>query len=168
VLKKVKKKLLIQFRDRDPIALLCKMSRLQKKLWKLAVTCNDGELSKTAFDLNEMIARRAKRKTKFKSRTQGTPTAKIFDIVQSLPHGASVQADDFLEFGPRHFVNVTLQRLCERDGILARPAWGKYIRIDPSESSNIQNIRRKLRKPKTEQSQATRPSKKRSEGKRNL
>jgi hypothetical protein len=124
------------------------MAKLQKRLWKLAVSCTGEELSRTSFSLSDTIPKRAQRKRRFKIRPEGTPTAKISDIVLSLPFGAPVQADDFLKFGTRHFVNVTLQKLCQRDGILARPAWGKYVRIDPNEPGNVQNVRRKLRNPK--------------------
>jgi hypothetical protein len=58
--------------------------------------------------------------------------------------GAAVEAKDFYELGTIHFVNAALDRILKRDRILARPAWGKYIRIDPNEADSVENtIRRR-------------------------
>jgi hypothetical protein len=135
-----------QFRELDPMALLVEMARMQKKLWRHAVLVSGDGASKTAIVTPaEGVPLHAKRKKKFHVRREGTRTGQILERILSLPKGTPVEASDFYEFGTIHFVNVVLHKLCEQDQILARYAWGKYMRIDSSEANTIQNVRRKLR-----------------------
>jgi hypothetical protein len=141
-----KKHLLKEFANLDPLALLTEMAKLQKRLWKLAVSSNGEDLSRTAFAPAQTIPVRAKRKKKFHKRPEGTPTSKILEKILSLPPGAPVEAKDFYDLGTIHFVNSVLHNILKRDRLLARPAWGKYIRIDPSEANTAVNVTRKLKK----------------------
>jgi hypothetical protein len=100
------------------------------------------------------IPQRAKRKKRFHRRPEGTPSAKIFETILALPLGTAVEAKDFYELGTIHFVNATLCKILKRDRILARPAWGKYIRIDPNEADNYENTSRGRRNSSRQESRS--------------
>lgn len=145
--KKIKKKLKGEYDSMDPVALLGEMAKLQKRLWKLAIaTSNKTTLNMPPVPSAENIPRRAKRSKRFNKRPDGTPSSKIFAAVLSLPPGAKVEAKDFYHLGSIHFVNQALYRMLKVDRILARPAWGRYVRIDPSEADDVENVTRKRRK----------------------
>ena len=143
---KLQKQLKTQFTTLDPVALLSDMAKLQAKLWTFAVGKNGSEPSRTApVSAAKSIPQRAKRKSRFHRRPQDTPTAKIFEIILSLPRGTPVEAKDFYQFGSIHFVNSALRHFWKRDRIIARAAFGKYVRIDPSEADSVENMSCKSR-----------------------
>ena len=136
--RRIRNELLNEFTNLDPVALLAEMATLQKKFWRLVVP-GSGSVMENKTPPTEpgsfpVIERRRRRS---REKSEHTPTSKIFEIIFSLPLGAPVAAKDFYQFGTIHFVNVTLQRILERDRILARPAWGKYVRIAPKEAKRF-------------------------------
>jgi len=144
--RKVKGGLTEEYGKLDPLALLSEMSKLQQRLWKLAVpSAGQAPAGMVGSPPKLSIPQRAKRKKRFHKRPEGTPSAKIFETILALPLGAPVEAKDFYELGTVHFVNATIDKILKRDRILARPKWGKYIRIDPNEADNVENTTRRLR-----------------------
>ncbi|NJL71514.1 MAG: transposase family protein [Candidatus Competibacteraceae bacterium] len=138
---KMKKRLRREFTKMDPMALLADMAKLQTKLWTFAVGKNGDMQPRTApVGVTEAVPQRAKRKKRFHKRPLDTRSAKIFETILSLPYGAPVEAKQFYDIGTIHFVNATLHTIWKRDRIIARPAFGKYVRINPNDADNVENI----------------------------
>lgn len=138
----VQRRLRSDFAKMDPIALLADMAKLQTKLWSFAVG-KDGDLQpRTApVEVTESVPQRAKRKKKrFNRRPLDTRTAKILETILSLPYGTPVEAKQFYDIGSIHFVNATLHTLWKRDRVIARPAFGKYVRINPNDADNMEHF----------------------------
>lgn len=146
---KVKKRLKSELEKIDPMALLADMAKLQTKLWTFAIgKAGDTQPRTAPVGVSETVPQRAKRKSKFYKRPLDTGSAKIFESILSLPYGAPVEAKQFYSFGTMHFVNATLHRIWKRDRIIARQAFGKYIRINPAEADSIENLSIKRKKNK--------------------
>jgi hypothetical protein len=138
----VKSRLRSDFAKIDPMALLADMAKLQTKLWTFAVGKNGDQQPRTfPVEVTEAVPQRAKRKKKrFNKRPLDTRTAKIYEAVLTLPYGTPVEAKQFYDIGSIHFVNATLHTFWKRDRIIARPAFGKYVRINPNDADDMKHI----------------------------